>query len=136
MNYSEKLKSPKWQRKRLEVLNRDNFKCCSCGDEETELHVHHLKYNGEPYDAPVEDLQTLCKHCHKYFTFEHNKIFNDKKELESNFVKIHKTKDSIIAEFENCTILFLITENELQYVASFCKFSVSLDLLHSLNNTI
>lgn len=64
MNYSEKLKHPKWQRKRLEVLQRDNFKCCLCNDDETELHVHHLKYTKEPYDAPLEDLQTLCKLCH------------------------------------------------------------------------
>ncbi len=64
MTYSEKLRNPKWQRKRLEILQRDNFKCCLCGDEETELHVHHLKYTGEPHEAPNKDLQTLCAHCH------------------------------------------------------------------------
>lgn len=64
MTYSDKLKSPKWQKKRLEVLNRDNFKCCLCGDEETELHVHHLKYTAEPWSAPISDLETLCKYCH------------------------------------------------------------------------
>ena len=90
MNYSEKLKSPKWQKKRLEVLNRDNFKCCSCGDEETELHVHHLKYTGEPYDAPLEDLQTLCKHCHWYFTFEHQTIFESFDSMNNIFIKYNK----------------------------------------------
>lgn len=64
MSYSEKLKSPKWQKKRLEILNRDNFTCTCCGDKKTELHGHHLKYTKEPYDAPNEDLETLCKNCH------------------------------------------------------------------------
>lgn len=62
--YSDKLKSPKWQRKRLEILNRDNFTCQTCQDTETELHVHHKSYFGEPWEAPDEDLITLCKICH------------------------------------------------------------------------
>lgn len=64
MNYLEKLKSPKWQKKRLEILQRDEFKCCYCNDTETELQIHHLKYTQEPWQAPNKDLITLCKHCH------------------------------------------------------------------------
>lgn len=63
-SYKEKLRSPKWQKKRLEILSRDNFTCVLCGDTETELHVNHLKYKDEPFDTPNEDLETLCKHCH------------------------------------------------------------------------
>ena len=44
MAYSEKLKNPKWQKKRLEILNRDNFTCIKCGDKETTLQIHHFKY--------------------------------------------------------------------------------------------
>ena len=44
MKYIDKLKNPKWQKKRLEILNRDEFKCCYCNDTETELQIHHLKY--------------------------------------------------------------------------------------------
>jgi hypothetical protein len=62
--YSEKLKDPRWQKKRLAILNRDSWKCHYCGDEETTLHVHHLKYAKEPWDAPLENLQTVCEHCH------------------------------------------------------------------------
>ena len=79
-SYSDKLKSPKWQKKRLNILNRDNFTCQLCGDTETELHVNHLKYTGEPYDAPNEDLETLCKHCHL--------IHHSVKEKISNVIKI------------------------------------------------
>lgn len=64
MTYKEKLKNPKWQKKRLEILQRDEFKCCYCNDTETELQIHHLKYTQEPWHAPNKDLITLCKHCH------------------------------------------------------------------------
>lgn len=64
MKYSDKLKSPQWQKRRLEILQRDNFTCQICTDIETELHVHHKKYTGEPYEAPDEDLVTLCSVCY------------------------------------------------------------------------
>jgi 5-methylcytosine-specific restriction endonuclease McrA len=65
MNYSEKLKDPRWQRKRLEVLQRDNFSCFWCGDTRTTLHVHHEMYFGpNPWDTPDECLTSLCADCH------------------------------------------------------------------------
>ncbi|MEM1337294.1 MAG: HNH endonuclease [Bacteroidota bacterium] len=64
MNYSKKLKDPRWQKKRLKILERDNWTCQHCGDTETELQVHHWKYNGEPWEANDSDLATLCKDCH------------------------------------------------------------------------
>ena len=64
MTYSEKLRDPRWQKKRLEIFNRDKWACIKCGDMETELHVHHIKYEGEPWEAPNELLVTLCAHCH------------------------------------------------------------------------
>jgi hypothetical protein len=64
--YSEKLKDPRWQKKRLEILQRDNFKCKLCGDEKTSLQVHHKEYiNGnDPWNYPDISLITLCEHCH------------------------------------------------------------------------
>jgi hypothetical protein len=63
--YSEKLRDPRWQKLRLSVLERDSFKCTLCGDKETELHVHHEEYSGDPWEADFEKLKTLCKHCHR-----------------------------------------------------------------------
>lgn len=65
MSYAEKLKDPRWQRKRLEILNRDNFRCRCCGDDTTTLNVHHKSYFGEPWEAPNKSLVTLCEPCHK-----------------------------------------------------------------------
>ena len=64
--YSEKLKDPRWQKKRLEVMERDKFRCLSCGDEKSTLAVHHLYYvsGRNPWQYPMWSLQTLCEGCH------------------------------------------------------------------------
>jgi hypothetical protein len=64
--YSEKLRDPKWQKKRLKILERDEFCCQLCLDTTTELQVHHLSYekNKEPWDYDDSNFDTYCKHCH------------------------------------------------------------------------
>ena len=66
-SYYEKLKDPRWQQKRLEILERDEWKCQWCGSVTSELHVHHLVYRKgeEPWESPNQDLLTLCHSCHK-----------------------------------------------------------------------
>jgi len=72
--YAEKLLSPLWQRKRLEVFARDNFTCLSCNRTDKELHaerdslqVHHLKYfpGREPWEYELHYLITYCRTCHE-----------------------------------------------------------------------
>jgi hypothetical protein len=65
--YSEKLKDPRWQKKRLEILQRDGWACRRCGDKETTLHVHHRRYlpKRDPWDYDPEYLATLCEVCHE-----------------------------------------------------------------------
>lgn len=66
MEYSEKLRDPRWQKKRLEIFNRDNWHCQWCTKKEVTLAVHHLYYDkGKyPWDYPNEALITLCEGCH------------------------------------------------------------------------
>lgn len=67
MNYSTKLKDPRWQKKRLEVFSRDGFKCLACQSAEKTLHLHHLIYSkGEPWDSPSDNFETLCDECHEW----------------------------------------------------------------------
>ena len=66
--YSKLLRDPRWQKARLEILERDDWRCNMCGDDTQTLHIHHC--NGyvkgrAPWDYPAEDLQTLCEPCHK-----------------------------------------------------------------------
>lgn len=67
MDYKEQIKSPKWQKRRLEIMEKDNFTCQLCGDTETMLNVHHLSYHRDRNIWEYEDweLMTLCENCHK-----------------------------------------------------------------------
>jgi 5-methylcytosine-specific restriction endonuclease McrA len=64
--YRELLKDPRWQRKRLEIFNRDRFKCVRCGSDHKTLHVHHKFYNKNtpPWEYGNDCLVTLCEDCH------------------------------------------------------------------------
>jgi glutaredoxin len=64
-NYSELLKDPRWQKKRLEIMARDKWTCGICQDAKNTLNVHHLKYSKMPWDAPDGFLITLCEQCHQ-----------------------------------------------------------------------
>lgn len=67
MTYKEQFKDPRWQKKRLEILQRDDFACRFCYDSEKTLNVHHLYYvsHREPWCYPNGALVTLCDECHK-----------------------------------------------------------------------
>lgn len=66
MTYSEKLRDPRWQKKRLEIFQRDAFKCLSCGAEDKPLSVHHVVYRKiNPWEYPDYLYQTLCEDCHE-----------------------------------------------------------------------
>lgn len=66
MTYREQLLHPNWQRKRLEIMQRDEFTCQCCYDKETTLHVHHKQYvKGRlAWEYPNNELVTLCEGCH------------------------------------------------------------------------
>ncbi len=61
-----KYKDPRWQQLRLRCFDRDGWACVACGDKTTTLHAHHKRYTGaNPWNSPLEDLQTLCETCHE-----------------------------------------------------------------------
>lgn len=66
-SYSELLKDPRWQRKRLEILNRADFKCEECMDGTSTLHVHHKIYRkgAKPWEYEHTELAALCEGCHE-----------------------------------------------------------------------
>ncbi len=68
MDYLEKLKDPRWQKKRLEIFERDKWTCKNCSNKDKTLHIHHLFYfsNLEPWEIPDGFLVTLCEDCHTY----------------------------------------------------------------------
>ena len=64
--YAELLKDPRWQQRRLEVFERENFTCEWCGSTEKTLTVHHdyYQYGLKPWDYPPETVHCLCEKCH------------------------------------------------------------------------
>lgn len=65
--YQEKLRHPKWQEKRLRILEASGFECSNCGSKSNTLHVHHCYYEKgkSPWEYPDDALRCLCEKCHK-----------------------------------------------------------------------
>lgn len=64
--FMEQRRDPRWQKKRLLIMERDHFKCRSCESDAKTLNVHHRYYvkNREVWDYPDFSLVTLCENCH------------------------------------------------------------------------
>ena len=59
----QRLDRKRWAHVRRQVLNRDNWRCQSCGAYGNEAdHVRPLQRGGDPY--ALANLQTLCRPCH------------------------------------------------------------------------
>lgn len=63
---SELYKDPRWQKKRLEIFQRDKFTCQFCQSKTKTLVVHHLKYkdNLPPWEYDSDYLVCICEDCH------------------------------------------------------------------------
>jgi 5-methylcytosine-specific restriction endonuclease McrA len=105
MTYAEKLKDPRWQKKRLEVMERDDFKCQLCNDNTTTLHIHHKSYDfgKDPWDYNLDNFNTLCIPCHELEELAKNKL----KELILRIEKQGTFKHKIVMEFYNNVYLKL-----------------------------
>jgi hypothetical protein len=66
-SYAEKLRDPRWQRKRLEILEAAGFACEECKATDKTLHVHHVVYTKglEPWEYYRRELIVLCEDCHE-----------------------------------------------------------------------
>jgi hypothetical protein len=136
MIYAEKLKDPRWQKKRLEILSRDEFTCQLCNDKDSTLHVHHNKYGSNPWDIENDKLITYCEHCHRFV--EITKNFKD-----YNIIKIIKKKSNeevllysfVIDELNHKWIVISLLNMEIH---DDIKFISLLDekLINDLNNLI
>lgn len=65
--YAEKFRDPQWQKKRLEIMERDSFTCQRCDSRDKTLNVHHSYYEKgkSPWEYPSYSLHTLCEDCHE-----------------------------------------------------------------------
>lgn len=65
-DYAKKLLDGRWQKKRLEILQRDGF-CCTICQRQHNVQIHHNWYlkNMEPWDYNGDQLVTLCNEHHE-----------------------------------------------------------------------
>lgn len=66
-SYSEKLRDPRWQRRRLEIMQHANFACEHCMSPDKTLNVHHKLYRKgrAPWEYADGELECLCEECHE-----------------------------------------------------------------------
>ena len=124
MTYSEKLKHPKWQERRLRVFERDEFCCSLCKSCDKTLHVHHLRYGNynNPWDSELEDLTTVCELCHSVYEYA-KKINNIRKVLF--YDKVGGAKRYILlTNNRKALLVFCDSHNNVE-----CRVSLSIDFL-------
>lgn len=104
MTYSDQLKHPKWHRKRLEILERDNYKCRECGRSDLKLHIHHGYYKKGvmAWDYDNKYLHTLCEKCHKDYHYFLDKLMELSGEMLPSAIQyLYKILESINAKAKN-----------------------------------
>jgi len=111
-SYSQKLKDPRWQRRRLEVFERDNFSCVVCRCKTKELQVHHVDYipGVDTWEYPLDMLMTLDVDCHKEQQGRHI--------LESNLAKTLRMKGFL---FSDLLALSCLVDTNRKFTISLLK---------------
>lgn len=97
MTYSEKLKDPRWQRRRLEMLEAANWTCDQCGSTDQTLHVHHNFYRTktDPWNYPDHALRVLCEDCQEMAEIQRREL-NEVIECLYDDEHIESSVDSVI----------------------------------------
>ena len=114
--YAELLRKPEWQKKRLEIMQRDDFTCQYCGSKERELQVHHRVYHkgAKPWEYDDSELITLCNRCHEIETEEKNYHYETFKDICSLARELGLSEQFIGVAFSYMYSVFeAISNNEL-----------------------
>lgn len=66
LSWQEQYLHPNWQKLRMIIFVRDNFRCKRCRNNQSQLHVHHLGYDKNKFiwELPLDKYITLCEDCH------------------------------------------------------------------------
>ncbi len=99
--YAAKFKDPRWQRKRLEIMERDQFACVKCGDKDSTLNVHHkfYEFGQAPWEYPPCALVTLCEVCHQ----DEDEY---RRELPQQFFETFASKGWLNSEMSDLIVVF------------------------------
>jgi len=123
MSYSDDLKNPLWQRKRLEIMDRDQFQCQCCFNKTRTLTVHHKWYKSElkPWEYEDDCYITMCELCHKEFHLKIgavlSSLFNNETDIfifkERLFWAVMKNGDNTLKQLNSMLVSMIVTEEEI-----------------------
>jgi hypothetical protein len=133
-DYAKKLADPRWQRKRLEVMQTANWKCRICGDDKEELNVHHPHYDKgmEPWEYLDQSLQCLCKTCHTIshatkwkFKIHSTRVFEEREKQLLRYIEdrfnLKSMRASLARKYDNnieydARMELLIDQSEIEFM--------------------
>ncbi len=98
--YLALLRDPRWQKRRLEIMGRDDFTCMSCARADKTLNVHHRYYlrGHKPWEYDDDCLVTLCQDCHHGIQVERDMMLDSIKKLrEGEYGVIRGFVDAMVA---------------------------------------
>ena len=70
-DFWKQYQDPRWQKKRLKIMERDNFRCKSCQSTDETLNIHHIvpyRRDTKIWEYEDNELITLCEICHSDIT--------------------------------------------------------------------
>lgn len=78
MEWKDQYKHPLWQKKRLEALDYYGFECSDCGANNSQLHIHHVRYKmgAKIWEYEATELSVLCDRCHDRAHKSKDEIFD------------------------------------------------------------
>lgn len=141
--YSQKLRDPRWQKKRLEIMQRDNFTCQVCNDSKSTLNVHHCYYEkgADPWEYENGSLITLCESCHDeeanalqekiYLTNELSKKGVLAAGMSDLMIAIHENPKERFDEYDVTALAYALSRPEIIYML----FQMYLDDLKAKKGT-
>lgn len=117
--YNEKLFDDRWLDLRAKVLKRDEYTCQLCLKQQSSLEVHHCLYEGEPWEAPIESLESLCDTCHELRTKMDREIYRALKNIRSHvarrlFVELQKLFKVTPDYHKACTLFSIFAQRGLK----------------------
>jgi hypothetical protein len=104
--FLDQYKDPRWQKKRLEIMKRDEFRCQVCGEKEITLNVHHRIYFNDKKIWEYEDnhLITLCENCHELAHIAREQIKLNIADIHEMFLSDYANIISTIGRFNPCQL--------------------------------
>ena len=102
--YADKLKDPRWQKKKNSIVERDDYTCQFCHVTYKPLQVHHFYYNknGNPWDVADDALVTVCEDCH---FIDHCDDFTELEKELIEFVRMFEYRVPKMNELVNKLVL-------------------------------